>query len=173
MNHQVAWQVRHGNILDQPADVLVCSANVLLNLSGGVGGEILRRCGLPAQEELHGYLHRQARKYVAQGEVVQTLPHGLPFKAILHAVAIDGFYQTTPAIVRDVTDKCLHASAAIGARSVSLTALATGYGRLPMRKFADAIAPLLTREYGSVTEVGICVKSRDEATDLAEALGLT
>lgn len=39
------WIVKQGDILAEPADVLVCSANVSLNLSGGVGGEILRRYG--------------------------------------------------------------------------------------------------------------------------------
>jgi hypothetical protein len=39
------WTVKSGNILDENADVLICSANVFLNLSGGVGGAILLRCG--------------------------------------------------------------------------------------------------------------------------------
>ena len=35
------WTLKRGDILAEQADALVCSANVLLNLSGGVGGEIL------------------------------------------------------------------------------------------------------------------------------------
>ena len=31
------WTIKHGNILNEPADVLICSANPFLNLSGGVG----------------------------------------------------------------------------------------------------------------------------------------
>jgi hypothetical protein len=34
----VRWTVKCGDILDEPADVLICSANIFLNLSGGVGG---------------------------------------------------------------------------------------------------------------------------------------
>lgn len=39
------WTLKSGDILDEPADVLVCSANVFQNLSGGVGGAILLRYG--------------------------------------------------------------------------------------------------------------------------------
>ena len=37
------WRLCVGDILDVPADVLVCSANVYLNLSGGVGGAFALR----------------------------------------------------------------------------------------------------------------------------------
>jgi hypothetical protein len=50
------WTVTHGDILDVPADVLVCSANVWLNLSGGVGGTILLRHGPAMQDQLHRWL---------------------------------------------------------------------------------------------------------------------
>ena len=33
--------LRQSNILDIPADVLICSANVCLNLTGGVGADIV------------------------------------------------------------------------------------------------------------------------------------
>ena len=46
------WVVKHGDILDEPADVLVCSANVNLSLSGGVGGAFLRRDGPEMQRFL-------------------------------------------------------------------------------------------------------------------------
>jgi O-acetyl-ADP-ribose deacetylase (regulator of RNase III) len=42
------WRVRHGDILDVAADVLVCSANPFLTLSGGVGGSNAVRAALRA-----------------------------------------------------------------------------------------------------------------------------
>jgi O-acetyl-ADP-ribose deacetylase (regulator of RNase III) len=47
------WTIKHGNIIDESADALICSANVMLNLSGGVGADLLGRYGLAMQKELH------------------------------------------------------------------------------------------------------------------------
>jgi uncharacterized protein (TIGR02996 family) len=90
------WAVKHGDVLDEPADVLVCSANVWLNLSGGVGGEVLLRHGPQMQLELHHYLADRGLRSVGQGEVVPCGPCGTPFKAVLHAVAVDCFCGLRP-----------------------------------------------------------------------------
>jgi O-acetyl-ADP-ribose deacetylase (regulator of RNase III) len=163
------WCFTSGNILEVPADVLVCSANVFLNLSGGVGGEILLRYGRGMQDELHQFLARSGKAFVQQGEVVACGPHGLPVKAVLHAVAVDAFYQSTPQIVRDVVGKSLQMAAGIGARRVALTALATGFGRLSMEKFAEGILPLRAAHYPPVEQVVVCVKSADECERLTAA----
>ena len=44
--------LKAGNILDEPADVLVCSANPHLTLSGGVGADLLARYGGRMQSAL-------------------------------------------------------------------------------------------------------------------------
>lgn len=164
------WSITHGDILDLPADVLVCSANVFLNLSGGVGGAILLRIGPAMQQELHQHLANRQKKFVERGEVVEAAPHGLPFRTVLHAVAVDGFYRTSPEVVRAVVDKCLARAAALGAKSVSLTALATGYGRLSMDGFAQAIAPLQKAEYPPLELVRVCVRNPSDEADLKAAM---
>lgn len=166
------WTAQHGDILNEPADVLVCSANVFLNLSGGVGGEILLRYGEGMQQELHAYLRDRQLRFVQQGEVVPTSPCGTPFKAVLHAVAVDGFYQSSPSVVQAVVAKSLKMAAALDARRVALTALATGYGRLPLKQFAEGIRPLLHMDFRPVTEVAVCVKTESDATELAGALAM-
>jgi len=166
------WTFTHGDILTQRADVLVCSANVFLNLSGGVGGEILRRCGLAIQQELHEHLVNTNRKFVERGQIVTTAAHGLPFTAILHAVAVDGFYQTSIEIVRTVIDASLCRAAEMDARRVALTALATGYGRLPMTQFAEALRPLMGLEYRPLVEVIACVKNETDEQSLRQSLNL-
>lgn len=90
------WQLYHGDILDIPADVLVCSANVYLNLSGGVGGAFLQRYGLKMQEALREYLAATGVSHVPCGTVVEMPPCGSPYRAVLHAVAVDAFYETSP-----------------------------------------------------------------------------
>src|SRR5262245_60923923 len=110
------WTVKQGNILDEPADVLVCSANVFLNLSGGVGGEILLRYGEGMQLELRLHLAERGLHFVPQGEVVRCGPCGTPFQAVLHAVAVDGFYQSSPAVIETVVARSLQMAASLGAK---------------------------------------------------------
>jgi hypothetical protein len=52
-----------------------------------------------------------------------------------------------------------------------LTALATGFGRLSMEKFAEAIAPLPGPEFDPIEQVVVCVKSEDDRERLMAALG--
>ena len=68
------WLVKHGDVLDERVDVLICTANPQLNMSGGINGEILRRGGEDVQRELHAFLERTQRKYVDPGTVVTTSP---------------------------------------------------------------------------------------------------
>jgi O-acetyl-ADP-ribose deacetylase (regulator of RNase III) len=164
------WVLTHGDILDVPADVLVCSANVYLNLSGGVGGEILRRYGDAMQKALHDYLAERKLRFVTPGTVVAMPPCGTRFAAVLHAVAVDGFYQSSPAVIGRTVGAALGMAAGFGAKRVALTALATGYGRLSMRQFAEGIAPLARAEFAPVEEVVVCVRHASERDELAAAL---
>src|SRR3954464_4082978 len=116
------WVLTHGDILDVPADVLVCSANVYLNLSGGVGGEILRRYGDAMQKELHGYLAGRTLRFVKQETVVPTASGGTRFSAVLHAVAVDGFYQSSPAVIRQTISTALTTAAGPPARGGGVVA---------------------------------------------------
>lgn len=161
------WRLTYGDILQQPADVLICSADVFLNLSGGVGGEILLRFGQAMQQELHQFLVTSGRKHVVRGTVVTTAPHGLPFKAVIHAVALDGFYKSSPEVIEQVVGDALERAATLGARRVALTALATGFGRLSMRDFARGIRPLLGRNFGPIEETVICVRHDADRIELA------
>jgi O-acetyl-ADP-ribose deacetylase (regulator of RNase III) len=164
------WGVKRGDILDEPADVLVCSANPWLNLSGGVGGEILLRYGPAMQEELHRQLASRGLRFVPQGEVVECIPCGTPYQAVLHAVAVDCFYGSSSEVIRSVVARALSLAASLGATRVALVALATGYGRLPIGDFARGLAPLLSLEFPPVAEVVICLRDRDDADSLSNAL---
>jgi len=105
-------KVKQGDILQEPADVLICSANVSLNLSGGVGGEILRRFGDAMQKELHEFLMQKGIRHVQPGSVIRTSGHGTHFSTVLHAVAIDGFYDSNPELIRTAVRKALEIAAA-------------------------------------------------------------
>jgi O-acetyl-ADP-ribose deacetylase (regulator of RNase III) len=164
------WIIKHGDILDEPADVLVCSANVFLNLSGGVGGEILLRYGDRMQRQLYSYLAERGLRFVRQGEVVACEPCGMPYRAVLHAVAVDGFYGSSPEVVAAVVSKCLDLAASLGAVKVALTALATGYGRMSLADFARGVTPILGLQSPPIEDVVVCLRDRHDADELASTL---
>lgn len=168
----IDWRIKHGDILDEPADVLICSANVFLNLSGGVGGEILLRYGDEMQKALHRSLAERNLRFVRQGDVVQMSACGTPFKAVLHAVAVDGFYQSSPAVITELVSRSLTMAADLGARKVALTALATGFGRLSMQQFGEGIVPLVGMDFPRIQEIVICLRTEVDCTGLRLTMGM-
>ena len=160
------WRVRHGDILDVAADVLVCSANPFLTLSGGVGGALLLRYGASLQAELNDYLARQGRRYLDRGSIIVTRPANTPYVAVIHAVAVNGFYESSPLVITEVVRAALRAAADCGARVVALTALATGYGRLSIGQFAQGLLDVVTEDFPPISDVVIGVRGADEAPEL-------
>lgn len=157
------WTITHGDILDRQAEVLICSANVFLTLSGGVGGALLQRYGDALQHELNQHLKSRSIRHVAQGEVVRTSSGGAPYLAILHAVTVDGMYRSSPDVVVSVVRRSLAVASVEGAKTVALAALATGYGRLPIRDFAEALLPLVGQPHGNIEEICVCLRHPDQA----------
>jgi O-acetyl-ADP-ribose deacetylase len=151
------WLFKCGNILDEPADVLICSANVSLNLSGGVGAELLGRYGPAMQRALHDAIRSRSPRAAQRGEVVEYRSNEIPYKAVLHAVAINGWYETTAPIVRDVASVALRKCCALGVKRVALTALGTGFGNLSLPEFADAISPLILVDWFPIEQVRLCL----------------
>jgi O-acetyl-ADP-ribose deacetylase (regulator of RNase III) len=164
------WTLKQRDILDEPADVLVCSANPQLNLSGGVGGAFLVRYGDAMQRELHGYLSARGLRAVERGEVVQMPPCGSPYRAVLHAVGVDAFYDSSPDLVTSVVTRALQTAAALSASKVALTAIATGYGRLSLADFAAGIAPVMESGVPPIQEVAVCLRKREDVQELSELL---
>jgi O-acetyl-ADP-ribose deacetylase (regulator of RNase III) len=164
------WLLKQKNILDEPADALVCSANVTLNLSGGVGADLLARYGTRMQQELHERIRHRSPRCASRGEIFAYAGPEMPYKVVIHAVAVDGWYESSPAVVQDVTRNALEMAAKHAARKVALTALATGFGRLIFSEFAKGLEPLLAAEFPPVAEVVICLLLDFEVADLARAL---
>ena len=164
------WRVRHGDILDETADVLICPANPFLTLSGGVGGALLLRYGAALQHELNDALARQGRKFADRGSVIVTTPANTPYRAIVHAVAVNGFYESSPEIVAGVVRAALSAAAGHDARTVALAALATGYGKLSIGDFGRGLAGLIAEEAPPIRDVTVVVRGPGDVTELVGAL---
>ena len=168
--NSILWSLKECNIIDEPADVLICSASVSLNLSGGVGADLLGRYGTNMQIELHRIIAARTPHAAKQGEVFIYSGTELPYKAVLHVVAVDGWYHSTTQVVKETTEKALQMAMALNARKVVLTALATGYGDLSLSDFAEAVRPLLNRGFHPIAEVCICLLEDYRLVELANNL---
>ena len=164
------WHICYGNILDVKADALICSANVQLNMSGGVGGEILVRHGDQMQKELHRYLSERKIPVVSPGTVVKTPGCGTSFSMVLHAVAIDVFYETSHELLVSTIRRALKLCSKNGIETVALTALATGYGRYPLADFALVLRELQKESFPGIKKVSVCLKNEYDVTELMESL---
>jgi O-acetyl-ADP-ribose deacetylase (regulator of RNase III) len=160
------WQVHQGDILDVRADILVCSAHVYLTMSGGVGGAFLLRYGSAMQEALQQYLAGRGVRHAERGEVVAMPRCGSPYRAELHAGAVDGFYDSSSAIVAGVLAETLRQAAALAAQSVALTVVATGFGRMSLRDFPAGLWQVMGKAYPPLERVTIGLRVVERAEEL-------
>jgi O-acetyl-ADP-ribose deacetylase len=152
-----------GDVLDQEVDVIICSGNVQLNLSGGVGGALLLRGGVAVQVELHEQVRRTGRKYVDPGTIAVTGPGELPVMKIVHVVAMDAFYQTSKELISSSIQAALTVAHDLGARSIAMSAIATGYGRFPMTSFGSVLVGVLPEFRNSFSSIRLIVTSNESA----------
>jgi len=161
--------VRIGDVLDHAADVLISTANPWLNMSGGVNGAIAARCPC-IQAELREFLSSRGKISVPPRTVVRTSAGSLPFTHIIHAVAIDPFYDSSIEIVRDTLAAAFDLAISLRARSISTPALATGYGHLSMHSFGQALAPLVSGAHFDLDVLYVVVRSDENARIVKDAL---
>ena len=147
------WRIKHGDILDHPADGLLCSANPNLNLSGGVGGAFSLRYGSEMQTFLHDYLRDQSLNHIRPGDSVIAPPCGSPFIAIAHAASIDAFYDTDVDTIIKTYDSAIRGLVAQNCRTIAAACLGCGYGRVTDDTFASVSAKLRDMHYDDVTEI--------------------
>lgn len=162
--------IKVGDVLTAAADVLISTANPWLNLSGGVNGAIREAVGSDLQIELHEYLKQRGLSAVPAGTVVRSNAYSLPFRHILHAVAIDPFYDSSAKVVETAFGKALELALKLQSLTVSSPTLATGYGPISVAEFGTAIAPVLIRNNLAKMSLTLVVRQPDNARELYEAL---
>jgi O-acetyl-ADP-ribose deacetylase len=156
-------EVFQGNVLDIPADVLISTANPWLQMTGGVNlAIILRDRGEDVHEALQRYLRATGKRYVEPGTVVCTGPASLPVKHILHAVSIEPSYESSVELVIGTLVKALSMARDLGARTVTLPALATGFGPLSMEEFATSLKEALQNDWTPLETLKVVLKQEED-----------
>lgn len=164
--------VKQGDILAERVDVLVCTANPQLNMSGGLNGEILGRGGLAIQQELHAHLEKTRRRFVEPGTVVATAPGPIEgVRHIVHAVAIDVWYHSDADLVARTIANALTLAAELGARTVALPGLAMGYGRLSAEEFGRGLAMAVGHTYEPIEEFRVVLSKSEAAAVVQRCIG--
>lgn len=161
------WLLKHTSVLHEPADALVVSAHPRLEIEGGLTADLLNRYGQAIQTELRYHLKKIGARQMEPCDVVPTFGGDTPYKAILHAVAFDAFYDSSPDWITAALAKSLELAARYEARRVAVAAVATGYAALPLIDFAAGLRPLLRRDYPPVEEVVLCVQNGEKFEELA------
>lgn len=165
-------EVLVGDVLDVPADVLISTANPWLQMTGGVNlAIILRPRGEVVAAELQQYLRAAGGRYVPPGTVVRTGPGSLPVKHILHAVAIDPSYDSSVQLVTATLGRALAVSQHLGARVVTVPALATGFGPLTVEDFALALKRATVCDWSPLEVLKVVLKTEENAEAVRAALG--
>jgi O-acetyl-ADP-ribose deacetylase (regulator of RNase III) len=164
-------EVFAGNILDVPADVLISTANPWLQMTGGVNlGIIVRPQGELVYEELQRHLRDLGKKMVDPGTVVCTGPGSLPVKRILHAVSIDPSYNSSIELVTGTIISALSMARDLDARTVSIPALATGFGPLLIEEFATALRQAIAHDWTPLDTLKVVLKHEEEAAKVRDVL---
>jgi O-acetyl-ADP-ribose deacetylase (regulator of RNase III) len=161
-----------GDVLDVSADVLIATANPWLQMTGGVNlAIILRPRGELVHDELQRYLPNTQPRVVAPGTVVRTGPGSLPVKHILHAVAIDPSYDSSVELVARTIIAALTQARELGAKVVSIPALATGFGPLTMEDFATALKQATAHDWTPIEALKVVLRNEDHADAVRGVLG--
>lgn len=152
-------RIQKTDVLDVNADALIYSTNVMLNCSGGVGACLVNRYGGHVQNELYQLLQDRNIKHAERGVIFQHVSAGMPYKKVFHTLPCDGFYETSAEIISDILHRCLSECVATpDISSVSLSALATGYGHLKYEEFFPIAASVLSNpRFDSLDSVTIAI----------------
>jgi len=162
--------VCQGDVLDSVADVLICTANPTLGMTGGVNGALFTRGGEGVQAELRDYLASRRITYVEAGTVVRTGPGPLAVKHILHAVGVNMFYESSAGLISRLLTTALKEAAALGARTVATPAIATGYGPLTMAEFARALAEAVRSAPTEIEELRVVLRKLEDVDEIQQVL---
>jgi O-acetyl-ADP-ribose deacetylase (regulator of RNase III) len=133
-------------------------------MTGGVTLKIiLRRQGEFVQEELQRHLRATGRRYVEPGTVIRTGPGSLPVKHVLHAVSIDPSYDSSVGLVADTIVQALTQARELDVRTVTIPALATGFGPLSMKDFAVALSRAAARDWSPLAVLKVVLRQEEDA----------
>ena len=162
--------VKNCDVLDEPADALVYSINIMLNCTGGVSAGLVMRYGAQVQEELHALFSESEVRYGTQGKIYEHVCEGMPYRNVFHTMPCDGWYNTTPEIVEDILARCLHRCAEGNVTTIASSVLAAGFGDMDFDEFFRIVDRMAARDaFAAIGKLTVCIA---DASLFEQAIGL-
>ena len=159
-----------GDILAVPADYLVSSGNVQLNMSGGVNGALLQKYGVSLQVELHAVLTQRRIANVPPGYCLRFVQPIGDYRGVVYAVGIDGFYDSSVELVRKTLAEAVRLLDPEPGSTVAIPAIATGYGHLSKFDFGRALPSVLDTLVAGKSELRLVDRSQAALDEIRAGL---
>lgn len=158
-----------GDLLRAPGEAVCTSTNPHLALMAGTGGAVRLFGGQQIQEECDRHVAEafaaSGKHFLKPGMARLTGAGSLPYKAIIHCVAIDAFHGSSIETIDACVRNALALAAEAGIAELAMPVFATGNGRFPYDQSLQAMVEALrTSDLGSVKKVWIVV-TRPEASE--------
>jgi len=123
-----------GDICQAPADVICTSTNPHLDLMIGTGGAVRSAGGWAIQEECYKKIREKSNSpdltFLDPGQAVVTGAGDLPFKGVIHCVAIDSFHNSSAEVIRLCVSNALGEFVQIpDAHTIAFPVFAAGNGQ--------------------------------------------
>jgi O-acetyl-ADP-ribose deacetylase (regulator of RNase III) len=154
----------HADITKIASDAMIYSTNVRLTLTGGVGAALFREFGVGIQIDLQSSSLGTGRELAEVGDVFETHIPESPWKRVFHTIATTELYHTDRTVVENILRRCFKRCVAAGdLRSVTCSALGTGYGDLELYRFLAACNLVCTEfDDSPLEEFAIVIHAREE-----------
>ena len=157
-----------GDLVRCRVEAICTSTNPWLSLQAGTGGSVRTHGGHAIQDECDEIVAqaqaRTGRRYLPMGSAHKTSAGSLPFKAIIHCVAIDAFHGSSVETIMDCVENALVEADRLGLSELAMPVFATGHGRFPFEDSLSATLTALQKHVGgSVADVWIAVPDIDRA----------
>jgi O-acetyl-ADP-ribose deacetylase len=123
-----------GDICQAPVDVICTSTNPHLDLMIGTGGAVRSAGGWTIQEECYKKIREKSSSpdltILEPGQAVVTGAGDLPFKGVIHCVAIDSFHNSSAEVIQLCVRNALVEFAQIpDAHTIAFPVFAAGNGQ--------------------------------------------
>jgi len=158
------WKLHEGDITQAPAEVVCTSTNPNLELMAGTGGAIRDTGGWVIQDECKAIIAEETRRnghrWLTMGTAVRTGAGTLPFRAVIHCVAIDPFHESSEEIIADCTRNALKVARELlpPIRSIAMPVFATGNGLFNFESSLRAMLGVIRADADPEPEVHIIVR---------------
>lgn len=140
-----------GDIVRAPADVICTSTNPHLELILGTGGAVRNAGGQSIQDECRRLIDQEkqtaGKVWLEPGRAVFTGAGTLPFKGVIHCVAIDPWHDSSVDIVQQCVRNTLRIVKELWNEEpvrLGLPVLATGHGHLAFEVSLQAMVDELS-----------------------------